>query len=191
VTIRGRPPEPPKAILCGFRLLANERERLWRVARAYGTSATAIVRTAITERVEYLEAKLVAEEERHRREVEDRREFRMGKKLKGLEPLGRPVSKNSKADEKPAALPNDERLTALYAEHAKRIFEVLHDPVEKRLRTREALAAIRKRAPLTHPDEATMLVALEELITRLRVDAEIVVVDPKKVRTGGDVGDSE
>lgn len=133
-----------------------------------------IARDSLDERVEQLEAKERAEEERRRQEKEAQRAGR-----RGLRRIGERVSSSTLA---PVSTPSsiDEATTevaadpveSFYREQAKRILDVIDsDPREGRLRANEAVAAIKKQFPLTHPGEQEIVKRLERVVVELRAEA--------------------
>lgn len=135
------------------------RDRIRVMEKTLRLSATAITITALTKEVELFEQKERDEKERQRREREEQKERRRAVLADVKLDNGAPISP-------PPTI--DNQLSSLFEHHAQRIVEALEaehpDPREVRLRRDEALAAIRRQFPLTHPSEQEMLATLERLI---------------------------
>lgn len=153
-----------------------------------------LVLDALTERVEFLEEKRRLEEERRKAEREtagSRTAFTSFRRLRGstLPPVSKPTPLGGTAggvvDER-QVLPDD------YARHAEKIYAALMagSPMEARLCTVEAVAAIKTRRPLTSPADEVIVATLERLVLHKREaheDTPEIVIDPAKVRTFGEV----
>lgn len=88
-----------------------------------------------------------------------------------------------------------------YAKHADKIYAavVAGSGLEVRLCTMEAVAAIKKRYPLTCPKDEVIIAALEKLVLERRETASTitreetaeVVIDVSKMKTFGEVEDDD
>ena len=144
--------------------------RMKAVCRRERTAMTQLARTAIADRVEYLEAKHRAEDERAAAEREARRLGRKGFRRISNNPMG-----PGELDEpRPGVAVEAEELPLVYAQQAARIFDGLAtgSPNEARLRLAEAIAAVRRYLPLTHPPDAKIAAILEGLVVRRREEAQ-------------------
>lgn len=188
------------------------RERARRVAKKLRTSTVQILRDGLVERLDMLEAKMREQKDRDRADKEETRTMRTMRKLgEKLPPLASPPppappSGSSEALGAPAEV---DRFAAIYEQHGRKIFEALDSPLEKHARTMEAVAAVKRAAPLTCPSDYRILEALERVVLRLREEApakkptlsllqpkkpqldrtfdELVgrIIDPTRVRTRG------
>jgi hypothetical protein len=59
-------------------------------------------------------------------------------------------------------------LADVYEHHAQRVFEALADPIEKRVRIEEALAAIQEEYPIIAPLDDVIRTKLQDVVQRLR-----------------------
>lgn len=176
-----------------FYLPAELKKRAKVVAKRIGSTLSDLIRAALLERVETFEAKFHAEEERKRQEVERKRQART------LRPLGDPLAPKRSTlapaafeARPPAELGADEDegktsverapadLAELYYHHARRILEKWDDVAERRLRLGEAVADIKRQAPLRCPpdDEIRALVEAALVEIRDREKPPAPLVDP-------------
>lgn len=164
-----------------------------RTATRERTSVAQLIRDGLKDRIEQLDAKFDAEERTRREDREAKRP--QGRTLKSLGTLGdRPVSPRSVIETEP-----DDRLAKIYEEHAKRIAEVISNPQARRQRIADALEAVKREAPLTHPSDETILSSIERAVIRLareappseptRIEDDMAgrEIDPSRVRAAGDV----
>ncbi len=180
------------------------RERARKVAKRLHTSTTHLVCMALEEKFEAVEKKwrdseaLIREEKRA--ELEARKERRQLRRM-GDAPVSQltPVSAPTTTEDEPPEQ-KDTALDKIYEHHAKRIFEVLSSPVEKRLRVGEALSAVRRERPLTYPSDKEVLTTIEQIIIQLRtktpppptVKEDIGrTINPNQIPTFGDTDDNE
>ena len=166
------------------------------MAFAFRTTASQIGRDAIAERVEYLRnrLRLLKEEKREaaKKNGAERTKLKAGRVL-GDSPLA-PVRKSMAPDEfrpTPADIKEAreqgesdgdgdvdgvdvDESEAIYQQNATRIAEVIDKPAERRVCIEEAIAAVKRQAPLTHPTDAEIRVRLEKLVLSevARLDAE-------------------
>ena len=186
-------------------------KRLKTICKQQNLKLIELARDAIAERVEFLEEKRRKEEERLRAE----REASGGRtKFAGFRRMSKsslpPVAKPTPLGEKPAApepapvakAPAEppKELPIEYGQYAQKIFTALAggSTLEVRLCTLEALTAIKKRYPLTHPKDEIIVASLERLVSEMResaaaarVEEPEIVIDTSKVRTFGSVPASE
>ena len=142
------------------------RERTRRVATKIRSSTAVIVREGLTERVEWYEAKFQAEEERRRQEKEQAKKS----KMQSLRPLGSLTA--ARLDNAVAASePVEDPLRPLYIEYAQKLLPVIDLPLERRSLAQKAIAAIKKKSPLTHPLDGEILIALEREVLLLKATA--------------------
>lgn len=126
------------------------------------------IRDALAAFLDEEDAKFLAEEKRRAEEKLARRAI-SGRVLGrlGESPLG-PRRRDSTVDEAPPFDPLEET----YRRHATLIAAVVAsattDPREKRLRVAEAVAEIKRLAPLTHPPDAAIVSELERRVIELR-----------------------
>lgn len=141
---------------------ASLRERARVIAKRKRTSTAQLIRDGLEEKVSYFEAQIRAEERQCAAEKADRRAARGLRKLRGLNGQ-KPTPANG------AVLPSVEEdpLSALYEHHAQRVLDATEGTTEHRLRLAEALAAIKRRAPLTCPSDAEILRILQKAAERL------------------------
>jgi hypothetical protein len=179
-------------------LTRNLRERARRVAKMFKTTTAALAREGLADKVEYLETKLLIEEERARAEKEKQTEHNTGRAPRTF---GTSLLKPVIGSLAPAALGVEPTKTKnlidlAYEQHARRVLAALDDPTEKRLRIAEVMATIKREAPLTHPSDREILENLERVVIELRSEStpqrreetEIVqTIDPSRVKTLGDV----
>lgn len=150
-----------------FRLPEVLHDRLRAVCAYNGQTLSDLIRNTLADRVEYLEAKQRMEATRAQADLEARRLARAPKK-----PL---TPREALAQRRPVTDPpaEERKLPAEYAIHAALIYEAIvgGDTTEKRLRTMEAVAAIKKRNPLLHPPEPEILATLEKMVRQLDAEA--------------------
>lgn len=147
-------------------------------AKRLHTSIGQLIREGLLERLEFLEAKERIEEERKSEKTQSSRklptlEERHAVKLAGTTttvatPPATPTTRAARPDEVATVLPP---LEAVYQTEARKIFEALDDPIEKRLRTVEAIANVKKVHPLTYPADGEILLNLERAVIDLRAKA--------------------
>lgn len=189
-------------------------KRLKAVCKQQSLKLIELARDAIAERVEFLEEKRRKEDERLRAEREangGRTKFtgfrRMSKSnlptVAKPTPLGeKPAPAAAPATAPPVAPPPEppKELPIEYGQYAQKIFAALTggSVLEVRLCTLEALAAIKKRYPLTHPKDEVIVSSLERLVSEMRESVASaqseepeLVIDTSRVRTLGSVPASE
>ena len=115
-----------------------------------------LVRASLEEKLDQLDAKETAAQER---EAEALKPKRKTNTVAGIVPLDQRPGVDL---EIPKAV---DRLASIFKLHAERIAEVVHDPQALRDREREALAAIRRIAPLTYGDDEKIVARLESYIS--------------------------
>jgi predicted DNA-binding protein len=147
-------------------LTSDLRDRIRKIAKHLGSTSTQLAREALVRFVEESEMKFYEEAERKRRGRE------VGRKLKPLQPMVKsklgPRPFGEREEETPAQLQQiDPTLDILYTEHAAKIARALASPLEKRIAVEEAVRAIKRYAPLTHPAEAEILGKLERTVVAL------------------------
>ncbi len=104
------------------------------------------------------------------------------KRRASLLPQPLPIAPDVATRLDPSLAIEDTSPAKLYEEHAKRIAEVLDGDVrELRLRRDEAVNAIKKQNPLTHPPEEEIVAKLEKLA--LRVKPTLKPKEPPKPET--------
>ena len=157
------------------------RERVRERAKTLRTSSTAFVVMAITQALEHYDEKERVERERERREKEEQRERRRASLL----PQPLPIAPDVVTRLDPSLADEDVTPNKLYNEHATRIAEKLDGDVrELRLRRDEAVAAIKKQFPLTHPPEEEIVAKLEKLA--LKIKPTLKPKDPPKPEDSDD-----
>lgn len=167
----------------------NLRERAKKVAKKLKTPMSQLARDALTEKIEYFESKFQADKARAAAEKEQLRGFRR------MKPLSNPIARNAIAEQK--------QIPPEYDLHATRIHEAVQagSPNETRLRVAEAVAAIKRQSPLTHPPETEIVATLERLVVAKRdalattatpaKEPDGILIDTTKIRSHGDVGEGE
>lgn len=186
-------------------------ERAFAVGKRIRSTVSSLIRDSLSEKIEYLEAKHRADEDRAVREKEAKQLAQQNRRsLKSLDekrladaaslfPRALPKFGEPAEDEVAVEDPTE----ALYQKHAARIVEVVDDasPTEKRMRIAEAVHAIKYAAPLTGPGEAEIVKRLQAIVVSLRdkkpapaqsatrvVDDKVGrEIDTSSVRTFGDV----
>lgn len=164
-----------------------------------------LIRDATVERIEFLEERHRKEEERLKAEREaagGRTKFTGFHRMRSstLTPPAKPTPLGGK----PAAAsepPKPKELPIEYAKYAEKIYRAVigGSPLEVRLCTVEATSEIKKRYPLTHPGDSIIVETLENLVVEMRENALAatreetpeVVIDTSRVRTFGNVPQSE
>lgn len=147
------------------------RDRAHAIAKKYRTSTTKLVNEGLTERLKQIEAEERAEEARQR---EDKLTKKAGTQARSLGRMGDNPLAPAHADLSPSATgeiieqPVTDRFEPFYTAHAQLIFSALENPREKQLRVAEAVAAVKRHAPLTHPADSEILAALEKRVIDLR-----------------------
>ena len=171
-----------------------------------------LLRNAVAEHVEFLEEKTRKEAEQRRidrENVDGRLKFTSFRRMSrsNLTPPARPAPiKKNKPDETNAPAqapvpPPPKELPIEYAQYAEKIYAAIHDgsTLEARLRTMEAVSAIKKRYPISAPknDAAIvsilerLVVAMQEAAVKTREETPEVTIDTSKIRTFGDVASGE
>jgi len=178
-------------VVINIALPADLRNRVRSIAKKKRTTTAQIVRDALAEKVEYLEAKERAEDDRRRKERTERAQGPRGIGRSALAPLPPRVEAREAAPT--ADIHPDEQ--ALYETHAARVFEAFDQPLEKRMRVREAIAAVKRQSPLTHPGDDAILARLTAAVAELQSMQSYVqeqrAIDTSKIRTFGEVADDE
>ncbi len=156
------------------------RERARKIAKKHRTSTAQLVRDGLAAHVALIEARDRAEEQLRRAEREGKRGLHRLRRL-GESPLAptalRPI------DAPPEREVEDDPAAPIYAQHAALVLAALDGKsLEKRLRVQEAVAAVKRMNPLTHPSDREILARLEREVHRLRGEVPAVVqakpVDP-------------
>lgn len=159
-------------------------DRLWkraeRLKKELGMTFRQMVTDALTERVDYLETKLRYDEEQEAKREREKLELRAKRReVRSLEKLGdrvvpslRPVNGPRPIDEidEPKEVVAVDPLIAVYREQGVRLAEVMsgqNNPLERRVRVMEAVEAVKKAAPLTHPSDESILRRLEAEVVGL------------------------
>lgn len=182
-------------------------KRLKAVCKQHSLKIIELARDAVAERIEFLEEKRRKEEER----LQAEREANGGRtKFTGFRRMSKsnlpPVSKPTPLGEKPATTPSQshpevsKELPIEYGQYAQKISAALAggSTLEARLCTLEAVSAIKKRYPLTHPKDEIIIAVLEKIVSESRetsedtkADEPEIVIDTSKMRTFGDVSPNE
>lgn len=144
------------------------RERARVVAKRTRLATVDLIREGLREKVEFYEAKFREEEQRKRDEKLQRRGLigLQGLRVAPPSPLA-PTAAPSPGDNEPDE--ETDALAALYASHAKELLAVVDGPIlQRRLAVAEAIADIKRRAPLTHPGDEEIQRKLERCIVVLK-----------------------
>lgn len=163
------------------------KARAKRICKDLGISFAQLAKDALVERIVWLEDKQRRAEAEARAAKEanegEKPRFRSFKKLSM--PLGgsrlAEIAKPSPLGTQGVAVEEVKELPVEYVQHARRVSEA-DSPYERRLRMDEAVAAIKKRAPLSHPAESAIREELEKLTETLR-DAVASEMDPMVGKT--------
>jgi hypothetical protein len=203
--------QPDEFAYITIRIPKTLRERCRVLYKKTGVKFVELVRNALSEHVAYLEAKQRIDEERL---AEAKASTVNRKQVKTITPLGesplRPLSKIASVFSQKTEV--DEKLAPLLAKHARLIAEASNFAYERRMRLAEAVADIKKAAPLTHPPEGQLMLLLEnmagsallqqpsvpepEFAPPPEVAPDVVeegdenvemIIDPSKLRSFGDV----
>ena len=163
-------------------LTVATHKRLKTVVRLVGATIAHVARDAVIDKIETLEQK------HKKHESEKTASTRTLRKL-GESPLGPsipktpddntveddPIETSAAATQYPVPLappdPADELLADVYAHHAQRVFDVLTDPAEKRIRIEEAVTALRDEFPIIAPPDEEIRNKLQDVLQRLRLAA--------------------
>lgn len=174
------------------------------IAKRNRTTTVHLIRESLTEKIEYLEAKRRVEEERI---IAERQRAAFSTHVRGrpprlpLAPEPPPPLKSEIVDENVENLEAEARTAHVYETQAKLILETLEgSPLERRLRVAEAVAAVKRERPLTHPPDDEILQTLEREVLHLRRNTEktklatannnsFQIIDPNRVHSRGDVDD--
>lgn len=141
-----------------------------KMAKQMHTTVRHFVYEAVKAHLEFHKARIL-EEENRRRTPDDLTRGRV------LETIGRKITPAAKQEILQDTAQSE--LEKLYAEQAKLVAQALHIPTEKRLRLAEAVAAVRRRFPLTHPKEPDIIAGIEKYIVELaEKKGEQVTVPP-------------
>ncbi len=144
-----------------------------------------LIRDALTEKIEFYEEKFRLEEKRAREERAARQAEKATRRT--LRKLGDSPLAPAKQSLAPQLLvtesasdetDDNNETTALYELHGKRIVEVITQTHEKRVRVDEAVRAIMKKFPLTHPPRAEILATLERTVVKILAAGEILKETP-------------
>lgn len=184
-----------------IQLPADLRERAGAVAKRLRSPVVILIRESLREKVEHYENKFREEKARAQADRAARRLQPLpaiGSRGDGLAPK-RPGEEEAVVEHAPSARALEQVLDT----QAKHIFAAINSPTERRLRAIEALAEIRKRAPLTCPEsDREILELLEDRVLRMRElapappdktppqeeeEEEERTIDPDLIRTRGDV----
>ena len=155
--------DPDRSKNFPLRVTPEFKRRIHLAARYNGSSISAFIREAVTTRLEMSEAR--QRQEREEKKAKERpNTFRTIGESKLAPAALTPLSDALSEPIAPAAdvLPKD-----LYREHAKRIAAALDRPREMRLRLDEAVVAIKKQWPLTHPSDEEIVERLEKLVAAI------------------------
>lgn len=157
------------------------RQRMREIASTLHISQGAVIILALTNEIERQDEKKRIEDERRQREEDARRERRR----ESLLPQPLPIAPDVVTRLDPLLTVEDTSPTKLYEEHATRIAEALDGDVrELRLRRDEAVTAIKKLNPLTHPPEEEIVAKLEKLA--LKIKPTLKPKDPPKPSVDSD-----
>lgn len=140
--------------------------RTRRIAKTFGLTCSQLCRLGLDRVVYEFELRLQAEAAHRRQEREWRRPAARRSTLLGASPLApQPAAGPAIApiEQEPAEEPTDP-LCAPFAEKIARAAS----PLEKRLCLAEAIAAIKKSNPLTHPNQIELLARLEKAASRVQ-----------------------
>lgn len=180
-------------------IAAELNARLKRVCKRHGLKITEVARAAITKHIATIEEedrlydeKLEAERQKKKYPTIDVVQPETPTKFGGFKKLSNAIFTPFK---KPGSIgkQDDESETASeYDKHAQKIFEAMlsGSTMEVRLCTAEAVEAIKKRYPLTHPPDEAIIVTLEKLVVEKRnavrqeVPEQIIDVSKTKTRRG-------
>lgn len=187
----------PSYVCTSFLLPRELHKRAREIARRKLMSVSDIVREALDERVRFFEAQLQVDDDRRAARAEEARSERRKKRTMrrlGDAPVAAPLP--IRPTTTPAA-PEPSPIDRLYEEHATALAKVIGDKDATLPRKKEHLAnavsAIVKAQPLSHPPEMDIVKRLERLvIERLSaaeaaaVEASDRVIDPSKITTRGD-----
>ena len=165
-------------------------ERTRMMAKRLTTTITQIMRDALSLHVEHLETKWIADQKRQEATPIARRGFKPIRSTKIREESASRSESEPLLEEKP----HD------YEKYVDGILQAIHagSPFETRLRTQEAITAIKKQNPLTCPDDPAIVTILEKLVMEKRQALtmeetgagedsvkEEIVIDPSKIKTRG------
>lgn len=180
------------------------RERVGYIAKKTRTSLSQIMRDALGDKLDYMEAKLQITEERVATIKDKKRNERtLNKERRNSTNLLAPERRSLAPEPIPSnVLPEPvaeiDPLEEIYSKHGELIAESINkSPLEKRIVLHEAIAAIRRRSPLTHPPEDIIIRRLEKEVVRVLdeknpkpspVDEEpSTIVDLENVKSLGDL----
>lgn len=184
-----------KIVFTSIGLPADLHARTKNVASRLTVAWRHFVIEALSEKVDYFEGKFRAEKERHLAQVQEKKAEKRRARGIGKSKLAPKDIDAPKGDEEQET---EDALAPLYDEHAQKISEAITrgSQMEKRLRLAEAVQAVKKRAPLTHPPEREIVRRLEAAVVanldaqhadEERREKQALVVDPKRIATRGDV----
>jgi hypothetical protein len=145
-------------------LPASLRERARVIVKKLRTSTNQLARDAITEKVEFYEAKFRKEKQDREQEEAAKRDERKTRRMLNNAP--KPPAPPSET--KPDVVEEKTKLDLIYEQTAAKILRVIDKPTEKRLLALEAIGAIKKEAPLTHPSDAVIIARLEQEVLALQ-----------------------
>lgn len=159
------------------------------------TSIGDIVREATREKVDYLEAKFRADDDRRRADKNQARDERERTRERRLtKPGASPLAPKRLAPLEPGRRPTmaekrecAPRFQAVYEDYGRKIAAAVSDRAAVRSLAGEAIEAVRRIAPLTHPDDDAIFAELERVAVahRERLERETLEIDPQKIRTRG------
>lgn len=192
------------SVMFGMYIASDLRNRLRKTAKRIHRSSSEVARDAIEAHLEMLEAKFRIEEA-HKEEEKKKKKSLTRPTLKTLKRLGENPVIRPKLNVDEKDVEEDEaqdRLNRVYGYHAARLLDVGEsDPVEKRIRLREAIEAIHREAPLTFPQDDEIIRILEKFMLMIRAEIESkkqekkvevdTEVDVTKVKTHGIVENDE
>ena len=148
---------PEGTVLTSICLPADLHRRSAIVCKRLRTSRSQLIREALDEKVIELEG-------RFKREYEERLAMKSAKRMEKINRFGIPIEEAQMI----TGIPSRDPLENLYREHAKHVLEAGDDKEEIHRRAAEAIAAVQRARPLTHPPEGEILIALEKHILSLK-----------------------
>lgn len=157
-------------ILTTVHIPLDLHDRAKRVAKRMYSSVGQLIRDGLLEKVDFFEAKFHAEEERARAQKEAKKNRSLRSLSSKLPAPADPAAESETLGDGNGNLADvDGGLNAIYELHAKRILEVINgDAREKRLRVIEAVAAVKKYSPLTHPQDMEIVANFEKAVAQMQ-----------------------
>jgi len=143
------------------------KSRLRVVAKKCQKSLSQFTRDLIVEAIESFDTQERLKEEQKKQSLDEKRQQRRDR-FSVLAPAQRNLAPDP-ARRSSSPMPSlFDNIDDVYVEKATRIAESVNDPIECRLRTREAVRDIEKQFPLTHPGAAEILRKLEVEVVKLQ-----------------------